>query len=65
LLVRLMGGTNLHTGSYMGKMSLEREENDLCRDALRVEWGGYKRVFPVPRARSIQQRFTGTWMAMA
>jgi len=46
-LVRMMGGTNLHTGSYMGKMSLEREENDLCRDALRDEWGGYKRVFPV------------------
>jgi len=46
-LVRMMGGTNLHTGSYMGKMSLEREENDLCRDALREEWGSYKRVFPV------------------
>ena len=46
-LVRMMGGTNLHTGSYMGKMSLEREENDLCRDALRDVWAGYKRVFPV------------------
>ena len=46
-LVRMMGGTNLHTGSYMGKMAGETEENDLCRDALRDEWGGYKRVFPV------------------
>ncbi|WP_348305309.1 RuBisCO large subunit C-terminal-like domain-containing protein [Methanothrix sp.] len=46
-LVRMMGGTNLHTGSYMGKMAGETEENDLCRDALREEWGSYKRVFPV------------------
>lgn len=29
------------------KMSLEWEENDLSRDALREEWDGYKRVFPV------------------
>jgi ribulose-bisphosphate carboxylase large chain len=46
-LVRMMGGTNLHTGSYMGKMALGTEENDLSRDALREEWHGYKRVFPV------------------
>jgi ribulose-bisphosphate carboxylase large chain len=46
-LVRLAGGTNLHTGSYLGKMSREIEENDLCRDALRNEWHGLKRVFPV------------------
>ena len=46
-LVRMTGGTNLHTGSYMGKMARETFENDLCRDALREEWHGYKRVFPV------------------
>lgn len=46
-LVRLAGGTNLHTGSYMGKMAREVEENDLSRDALRGEWYGLKRVFPV------------------
>jgi len=46
-LVRLAGGTNLHTGSYSGKMAGEKEENDLSRDALRDEWYGFKRVFPV------------------
>ena len=46
-LVRMTGGTNLHTGSYMGKMALGTEENDLSRDALREVWNGYKRVFPV------------------
>jgi len=46
-LVRLAGGTNLHTGTYLGKMSRETEENDLARDALRKEWYGLKRVFPV------------------
>lgn len=46
-LVRMAGGTNLHTGSYLGKMAREKEENDMCRDALRGEWLGRKRVFPV------------------
>jgi len=46
-LVRMAGGTNLHTGSYMGKMAGETHENDLSRDALREEWFGLKRVFPV------------------
>jgi len=47
-LVRMAGGTNLHTGSYMGKMdSAETSENDQSRDALREEWHGLKRVFPV------------------
>lgn len=46
-LVRLAGGTNLHTGTYLGKMSRETEENDLARDALRDVWHGLKRVFPV------------------
>ncbi len=46
-LVRMTGGTNLHTGSYVGKMARETEENDLSREALRGEWHGYKKVFPV------------------
>lgn len=46
-LVRMAGGTNLHTGSYMGKMAGETVENDLSREALRGAWHDYKRVFPV------------------
>jgi ribulose-bisphosphate carboxylase large chain len=46
-LVRMAGGTNLHTGSYAGKMASETSENDLSRDALRGEWYDLKRVFPV------------------
>lgn len=46
-LVRMAGGTNLHSGSYMGKMAKETQENDMSRDALRNEWYGLKRVFPV------------------
>jgi len=46
-LVRMAGGTNLHTGSYMGKMAGETAENDLSREALRGSWHNYKRVFPV------------------
>ncbi len=46
-LVRLAGGTNLHTGTYLGKMARETLENDLARDALRDVWYGQKRVFPV------------------
>lgn len=46
-LVRLAGGTNLHTGTYLGKMARETHENDLARDALRSAWYGLKRVFPV------------------
>ncbi|MCJ7445394.1 MAG: RuBisCO large subunit C-terminal-like domain-containing protein [Methanotrichaceae archaeon] len=46
-LVRLAGGTNLHTGTYLGKMAREVEENDESRDALRNDWYGLKRVFPV------------------
>jgi ribulose-bisphosphate carboxylase large chain len=46
-LVRLAGGTNLHIGTYLGKMARETAENDLARDALRGEWYGLKRVFPV------------------
>ena len=46
-IVRMAGGTNLHTGSYLGKMAGDREENDQCRDALRDEWYGLSPVFPV------------------
>lgn len=46
-MVRMTGGTNLHTGSYTGKMARETEENDLSKEALRGDWHGYKRVFPV------------------
>lgn len=46
-LVRMAGGTNLHTGSYLGKMAGDREENDQCRDALRDEWYDLSPVFPV------------------
>jgi ribulose-bisphosphate carboxylase large chain len=46
-LVRMAGGTNLHTGSYLGKMAGDREENDSCSDALREEWYGLRPVFPV------------------
>lgn len=46
-LVRLAGGTNLHTGTYLGKMAREAEENDRAKEALREQWHGLKRVFPV------------------
>jgi ribulose-bisphosphate carboxylase large chain len=46
-LVRMAGGTNLHTGSYKGKMDSDTTENDQNRDALKDEWFGLKRVFPV------------------
>ncbi len=46
-LVRMAGGTNLHTGSYAGKMASETSENNLSRDALRERWYDLKRVFPV------------------
>jgi len=46
-LVRLAGGTNLHTGSYLGKMAGDVGELDACRDALREDWYGLRSVFPV------------------
>jgi len=46
-LVRMAGGTNLHTGSYLGKMAGDTGEIDQCRDSLRDEWYGLRRVFPV------------------
>jgi ribulose-bisphosphate carboxylase large chain len=46
-LVRMAGGTNLHTGSYHGKMDIDAKENDRCRDALKVKWSGLKDTFPV------------------
>lgn len=58
-LVRMCGGTNLHTGSYMGKMAGETQENDLSRDALRKDWHGYKKVFPVASRRDLT--FQSLW----
>jgi len=46
-LVRMAGGTNLHTGTYVGKMARDIEENDQCKEALTSPWHGKKRVFPV------------------
>jgi ribulose-bisphosphate carboxylase large chain len=46
-LVRLAGGTNLHTGSYLGKMAGDTVELDQCRDILREEWYGLRSIFPV------------------
>ncbi len=46
-LVRLAGGTNLHTGSYLGKMAGDVGELDACRDSLREDWYGLRSVFPV------------------
>jgi ribulose-bisphosphate carboxylase large chain len=45
-LVRLCGGTNLHVGTYKGKMAHD-EEVDLLKDALRCPCYELKRVFPV------------------
>lgn len=46
-LARMAGATNLHVGSYRGKMAAEAGENDLCKESLRGEWYGLKKVFPV------------------
>ncbi|WP_048199334.1 RuBisCO large subunit C-terminal-like domain-containing protein [Methanocella arvoryzae] len=46
-LTRMCGGTNLHTGTYAGKMERNVCEIDASRDILRKPWAGYKRVWPV------------------
>ncbi|OUJ18796.1 Ribulose 15-bisphosphate carboxylase large subunit RbcL [Methanonatronarchaeum thermophilum] len=46
-LVRLCGGTQLHTGSYHGKMHGNTKEIDACKQALTTEWHGLKNVLPV------------------
>jgi len=46
-LTRMVGGTNLHTGTYAGKMERNVCEIDESRDILRKPWAGYKRVWPV------------------
>ncbi|WGI17186.1 RuBisCO large subunit C-terminal-like domain-containing protein [Methanonatronarchaeum sp. AMET-Sl] len=46
-LVRLCGGTQLHTGSYHGKMHGDIKEIDACRDALKDNWHGLNNVLPV------------------
>lgn len=46
-LVRIAGGTSLHTGTYHGKMHGAREEVDRSRDLIRGECYGLKPMFPV------------------
>ena len=46
-LTRMCGGTNLHTGTYAGKMDRNVCEIDESRDALRRPWDNFKRVWPV------------------
>ena len=46
-LTRMVGGTNLHIGTYAGKMERNVCEIDESRDILRKPWAGYKRVWPV------------------
>jgi ribulose-bisphosphate carboxylase large chain len=46
-LTRMCGGTNLHTGTYAGKMERNVCEIDESRDALRRPWDNFKRVWPV------------------
>ncbi len=46
-LVRLCGGTQLHTGSYHGKMHGEKKEIDQSKKALRKKWFGHKPILPV------------------
>jgi Ribulose 1,5-bisphosphate carboxylase, large subunit len=46
-LTRMCGGTNLHIGTYAGKMAHDTCEVDESRDILRKPWNGFKRVWPV------------------
>jgi ribulose-bisphosphate carboxylase large chain len=46
-LTRMCGGTNLHIGTYAGKMEHNVCEIDESRDILRKPWDGFKRVWPV------------------
>jgi ribulose-bisphosphate carboxylase large chain len=45
-LTRMVGGTNLHIGTYSGKMQHNVCEIDQSRDILREPWAGYKPMFP-------------------
>lgn len=46
-LTRMVGGTNLHIGTYAGKMDRNVCEIDESRDILRKPWANFKRVWPV------------------
>lgn len=46
-LVRLAGGTQLHIGSYHGKMHGEKKEIDKSKQALRNKWFDHKPMVPV------------------
>ena len=46
-LTRMCGGTNLHIGTYAGKMERNVCEIDESRDILRKPWDRFKRVWPV------------------
>ncbi|MCD1296119.1 ribulose 1,5-bisphosphate carboxylase [Methanocella sp. CWC-04] len=45
-LTRMVGGTNLHIGTYSGKMERNVEEINYSRDILRKPWAGFKPMFP-------------------
>jgi len=45
-LTRMVGGTNLHIGTYSGKMEHNFADIDRSRDILREPWAGYKPMFP-------------------
>lgn len=45
-LTRMVGGTNLHIGTYSGKMDRNVKEIDYSRDIIRKPWAGYKPMFP-------------------
>lgn len=45
-LTRMVGGTNLHIGTYSGKMERNVCDIDRSRDILRKPWAGYKPMFP-------------------
>ena len=45
-LTRMVGGTNLHIGTYSGKMERNIGDIDRSRDVLREPWNGLKPMFP-------------------
>ncbi len=45
-LTRMVGGTNLHIGTYSGKMEHNISDIDRSRDILRGPWNGFKPMFP-------------------
>jgi ribulose-bisphosphate carboxylase large chain len=45
-LTRMVGGTNLHIGTYSGKMEHNIGDIDRSRDILREPWDDFKPMFP-------------------